>query len=429
MRNPTRTLAVAAAVLATAAVLVGCGTSGTAPSGSATLSSSTAAAPTPETNPAGDIPDNQAFVPFTPPTGVFTVSVPEGWARSTDGAATIFTDKLNTVRIETTPPRHRPQYRVGQCRRITGHRVVHPWLPVRDRDCGATQGRSGHADHLPGRLTPEPGHRQNRDRRDRALRVLARRPRSDPDPVRPGRRRQRRPVADHHRFPAVAVTAQPATPPALEARSLYRFYRAGDEETLALQGVSLRLEAGEFVAVAGPSGSGKSTLLACLAGMDNPDGGSVRIAGQRISHRPEPERARIRARHIGMLFQNANLLDHLTVAQNLSLVRSLAGRAHRADRPDLLSLLGLSERAAAYPGQLSGGELARAGLAIALANRPAALLADEPTGELDSVTESRVLDLLSVAAAGGTAILVASHSPAVAAAAARVIRLDDGRVC
>ena len=227
----------------------------------------------------------------------------------------------------------------------------------------------------------------------------------------------------------MAVTAQPATPPALEARSLYRFYRAGDEETLALQGVSLRLEAGEFVAVAGPSGSGKSTLLACLAGMDNPDGGSVRIAGQRISHRPEPERARIRARHIGMLFQNANLLDHLTVAQNLSLVRSLAGPAHRADRPDLLSLLGLSERAAAYPGQLSGGELARAGLAVALANHPAALLADEPTGELDSVTESRVLDLLSVAAAGGTAILVASHSPAVAAAAARVIRLDDGRVC
>ena len=100
MRNPTRTLAVAAAVLATAAVLGGCGASGTAPSGSATLSSSTAAAPAPETNPAGDIPDNQAFVPFTPPTGLFTVSVPEGWARNTDGAATIFTDKLNTVRIE-----------------------------------------------------------------------------------------------------------------------------------------------------------------------------------------------------------------------------------------------------------------------------------------------------------------------------------------
>jgi putative ABC transport system ATP-binding protein len=217
-------------------------------------------------------------------------------------------------------------------------------------------------------------------------------------------------------------------PHALEARSLYRFYRAGDEETLALQGVSLTVHSGEFVAVTGPSGSGKSTLLACLAGMDDPDGGSVRIAGQRISHRPEPERARIRARHIGMLFQNANLLDHLTVAQNLSLVRGLAGRA-AISRPDVLALLGLSERAGFYPGQLSGGELARAGLAMALANAPAALLADEPTGELDSVTESRVLDLLSDAAGRGTAILVASHSPAVAAAAARVVRLDDGRVC
>ena len=215
--------------------------------------------------------------------------------------------------------------------------------------------------------------------------------------------------------------------PALEARSLYRFYRAGDEETLALQGVSLTVQGGEFVAVTGPSGSGKSTLLACLAGMDNPDGGSVRIAGQRISHRPETERARIRARHIGMLFQNANLFEHLTVTQNLSLVRYLPQRA-AIGRPDVLTLLGLCERAAAYPSRLSGGELARAGMAMALANAPTALLADEPTGELDSVTESQVLDLLVDAAGRGTAILVASHSPAVAAAAARVVRLDDGRV-
>ena len=107
-----------------------------------------------------------------------------------------------------------------------------------------------------------------------------------------------------------------STLPALEARSLYRFYRAGDEETLALQGVSLSVQRGEFVAITGPSGSGKSTLLACLAGMDNPDGGSVDIAGQRISHRSEPEQAGIRARHIGMLFQHLNLFEHLTVAQN-----------------------------------------------------------------------------------------------------------------
>jgi putative ABC transport system ATP-binding protein len=224
----------------------------------------------------------------------------------------------------------------------------------------------------------------------------------------------------------MALTAQP--PPVLEARSLYRFYRAGDEETLALQGVSLTLERGEFVAVTGPSGSGKSTLLACLAGMDDPDGGSVRIKGHRITHRREQERARMRANHIGVLFQNSNLLEHLTLAQNLSLVRAFG--AHRGgDRADLLGELGLADRASAYPSQLSGGELARAGLAIALANAPAVLLADEPTGELDSATESQVLKLLTAAAASGTAIVVASHSPAVADAAARVVRLDDGRVC
>jgi putative ABC transport system ATP-binding protein len=223
----------------------------------------------------------------------------------------------------------------------------------------------------------------------------------------------------------MAVTAVPA---AVEARSLYRFYRAGDEETLALQGVSLTVQSGEFVAVAGPSGSGKSTLLACLAGMDNPDGGSVRIAGERISHRPEPEQARIRGCHIGMLFQDSNLFDHLTVAENVAIVRALLGRTH-IESFDVLGQLDLSDRASAYPGQLSGGELARAGLAVALANAPTALLADEPTGELDTVTEALVLGLLSEAAARGTAIVVASHSPAIAAAAARVVRLDDGRVC
>jgi putative ABC transport system ATP-binding protein len=215
---------------------------------------------------------------------------------------------------------------------------------------------------------------------------------------------------------------------ALEARSLYRFYRAGDEETLALQGVTVTVEPGEFLAVSGPSGSGKSTLLPCLAGMDNPDGGSVRVGGQRISHRPEPERARIRACHIGMLFQTANLIEHLNVERNLSLVQSLSKR-NRTDRPDVLSLVGLQHGRRAYPGQLSGGELALAGLAVALANHPTLLLADEPTAEVDSTTEARVLDLIVDAAQRGTAVVVASHSTAVAATATRVLRLDDGRLC
>lgn len=217
--------------------------------------------------------------------------------------------------------------------------------------------------------------------------------------------------------------------PALEARSLYRFYRAGEEETTALQGVSLSLGRGEFVAVTGPSGCGKSTLLACLAGIDDPDGGSVHIAGRRISHQTEPVRARIRACHIGMLFQTANLLEHLTVSQNVSLVQDLVHRAASANRRELLASLDLTGHASAYPSQLSGGQLARAGLAVALANSPTLLLADEPTGELDSLTEAGVLELLAAVSGGGTAILVASHSPAVAGAASRTITLADGCVC
>jgi putative ABC transport system ATP-binding protein len=227
-------------------------------------------------------------------------------------------------------------------------------------------------------------------------------------------------MAHGHRLAAVDVM-----PPALEARSLYRFYRAGDEETLALQGVSLTVTAGEFVAVTGPSGSGKSTLLACLAGMDDPDGGTVHIAGHRMSHQPERTKTRLRARLVGCLFQQDNLIAHLTVGQNIALAQRLAGR-RRADHA-ALTTLGLEHCRRALPAELSGGEVARAGLAVALANRPAVLLADEPTGELDSTTEARVLTLLDDATKDGTAVVVASHSPAVAVAAGRLLRLDDGK--
>jgi putative ABC transport system ATP-binding protein len=224
------------------------------------------------------------------------------------------------------------------------------------------------------------------------------------------------------------MTSGDADTAALQARTLYRFFRAGEEETLALRGVSLTLEPGELVAVAGPSGSGKSTLLSCLAGIDEPDGGAVLVSGQRISHRPEPIRARLRARHIGLLFQSGNLFEHLTVRQNVGLAQRLAGRRGGTDIGPLLDSVGLARRAHAYPGQLSGGESVRAGLALALANDPAVLLADEPTGELDSVTETQILDLLLSRSREGMAILVASHSPAVSAAADRVIGLSDGEV-
>jgi len=215
---------------------------------------------------------------------------------------------------------------------------------------------------------------------------------------------------------------------ALDASSLYRFFHAGEEETLALQGVSLTVARGELVAVVGPSGSGKSTLLACLAGLDEPDGGCVLIEGERLSRRPEPERAALRARRVGVLFQSGNLLDHLTVAENVVLAQQVAGRPNPGRAAGLLEALGLARRAHARPAELSGGETARAGLAVALANDPAVVLADEPTGELDSASEARVLDLLWAHAAAGGAVVVATHSPAVAAAAARTLHLRDGRV-
>ncbi|WP_330318680.1 ABC transporter ATP-binding protein [Streptomyces platensis] len=217
------------------------------------------------------------------------------------------------------------------------------------------------------------------------------------------------------------------TPPVLSAHSLYRFFRAGEEEIFALQGVGLDVERGETVAVTGPSGSGKTTLLNCLAGLDEPDGGTVRVAGERLSHRAEHERGGIRARHIGVLFQSGNLLDHLTVWDNVALVQRLAPARARTAPQELLDRVGVGRRAGALPGELSGGEAARAGLAVALANAPDVLLADEPTGEVDAETERRVLALLRERADAGTAVVVVTHSRAVAAAADRVLRLRDGR--
>jgi putative ABC transport system ATP-binding protein len=216
---------------------------------------------------------------------------------------------------------------------------------------------------------------------------------------------------------------------AVRAVDLYRFYRAGDEETLALRGISLTVSAGEVVAVTGPSGSGKSTLLALLAGLDEPDGGQVWLAGERMSHRPEGQRTLLRRRLVGVLRQSGNLVEHLDVRTNIALVQGLRGRRTPLRRTvaDLLDLVGLTPRARALPHTLSGGELARAGLAVALAGNPAVLIADEPTGELDLDTERRVLALVRAVAAEGAAVVVASHSPEVAASADRVLRLADGR--
>lgn len=216
-----------------------------------------------------------------------------------------------------------------------------------------------------------------------------------------------------------------ALSPVLEAHDIYRFFHAGEEETLALRGVSIRVEPGERVAVMGPSGSGKSTLMACLAGLDEPDGGYVSIGDARLTRRSEARRAAMRARNIGILLQSGNLLGHLTVAQNVRLQAELSGV--KADFR-VLDEVGLGDRRDARARELSGGEAARAGLAVALAADPPILLADEPTGEVDAATERRLLDILDRRAARGGATIVATHSAALAAWADRVVRLLDGRV-
>lgn len=214
----------------------------------------------------------------------------------------------------------------------------------------------------------------------------------------------------------------------LEAERLYRFYHAGDDETLALRGVSLTVDAGEVVAVTGPSGSGKSTLLGLLAGLDDPDGGTVRVAGERLSRRDEEARARIRARRIGVLYQLVNLVGHLDLTANLRLAQRLAHAGASTPVVAILDAVGLSSRAHALPRELSGGEAARAGLAVALSNDPELLLCDEPTGELDGASAQRLLALLRQRADAGTAVLVATHSPRIADAADRVLALRDGEI-
>lgn len=218
-----------------------------------------------------------------------------------------------------------------------------------------------------------------------------------------------------------------AAPP-VDASDLYRFYHAGDDETLALRGLSLRVDRGEIVAVTGPSGSGKSTLLACLAGLDEPDGGIVYIGGERMSRRSEAERASLRSRKIGMLFQTGNLVDHLSVEQNIMIAQRLAGSTDHDRSARLLGLVGLGQRAGAAPATLSGGEAVRAGLAVALANDPEVILADEPTGELDAASARRILDLLRAYAAEGAAVVIVTHDVDLARGVDRHVELLDGQV-
>lgn len=214
----------------------------------------------------------------------------------------------------------------------------------------------------------------------------------------------------------------------LETTEIYRFFHAGDDEVVALRGVTITLNPGEFTVLRGPSGSGKSTLLACLAGIDEPNGGVVSVMGERMTRRPEPERARLRARHFGMLMQSGNLFEHLTVRANIRLQMEISGHGRPGEIDDLVSSLGLDGLADVLPAHLSGGEAARAGLAVALAAKPQILLCDEPTAEVDATTEQLVIDRLIEICRSGAAVLVVTHSPALAARSDRIIDIRDGGI-
>ena len=199
----------------------------------------------------------------------------------------------------------------------------------------------------------------------------------------------------------------------------------------ALRGVDLEVRAGEFVALTGPSGSGKSTLLSIVAGLEQADDGSVRVGGVELAGASEADLARMRRRHVGIVFQFFNLIESMTAHENVALAaltggasrREAGARAHR-----LLDLLGLLDRAGTSPSVLSGGERQRLAIARALANEPTLLLADEPTGALDSEGAAAVLDLFRRLHRDGQSILLVTHDPVVAAAAERVVTLRDGRV-
>ena len=211
-------------------------------------------------------------------------------------------------------------------------------------------------------------------------------------------------------------------------------YRTFDQETApvrALRGADLDVRRGEFVAVMGPSGCGKSTLLNIVAGLDSADEGEVLVADNDLTKMDENARAIMRRKHIGIVFQFFNLLEGMTVLENVVMPAAIAGvkrRPAEARARDLLDLLGLGDKAKQAPGVLSGGQRQRLAIARALANEPTVVLADEPTGALDSEGGAEVLELFRRLHEGGQTIIMVTHDQPVADAAGRIVRMKDGRV-
>ena len=218
----------------------------------------------------------------------------------------------------------------------------------------------------------------------------------------------------------------------LEARDIHKSYERGDEQIPVLNGLSVSLEAGSFTTLVGPSGCGKSTLLHICGAMDRPTSGEVRLEDGSLTALNDDALTRVRRERIGFVFQFFNLLPTLTVEQNIGLPLLLMGRSAQPVS-DLsgqwAERVGISHRLNHFPSQLSGGEAQRVAIARAVIHQPALILADEPTGNLDSETGRTILEvLMSVNRDSGTALLLATHDPAVAAAAGEVIQMNDGHI-
>jgi putative ABC transport system ATP-binding protein len=223
----------------------------------------------------------------------------------------------------------------------------------------------------------------------------------------------------------------PPPGPILQVKDLVKIHRSGAATTAAIRHVDLEVRRGEFVAVSGPSGAGKSTLLHLLGGLERPDHGEIHLNGKRVDRLSEARWALLRRRSVGVVFQFFNLISSMTVADNVELPALLAGapaRRARARREELLADLGLESKARSTPAELSGGEQQRVALARALVNDPELLLADEPTGNLDSRNTREVLRLLNRIHEQGRTIVLVTHDARVASAADRVLSLFDGEI-
>ena len=217
----------------------------------------------------------------------------------------------------------------------------------------------------------------------------------------------------------------------LTAENLKKYYSLGENKVKALDGVSLKVERGEFLAIVGRSGSGKSTLLHMLGGLDTPTSGRVMVGGKDISAMSPDELTIFRRRKIGFVFQDYNLLPTMNLYENVVLPIQLDGvRPDKRYVEHILEILGLKEKKYAMPGQLSGGQQQRAALARALAAKPDIVLADEPTGNLDTATSQDVLGLIRVSSEQlGQTVVIITHNEEIAQMASRMIRLEDGKIC